>query len=81
MNFRKSLTVELIPVILVGIMSGVVAGMSAYMAVKTDMTVLRVNQGNIISKLDGVESRYEKVLDTQYVQGIRIALVEGEVGR
>ncbi len=55
--------------------------MSAYVAVKTDMTVLQVNQGNIISKLDGVESKYEKVLDAQYMQGVRIALIEGEVGR
>ena len=62
-------------------MTGVIAGFSAYMAVKTDMTVLQVNQGNMISKLDGVESKYEKILDAQYVQGVRLALVEGEVGR
>lgn len=81
MDFKRSLTVELIPVILVGVMTGVIAGFSAYMAVKTDMTVLQVNQGNMISKLDGVESKYEKILDAQYVQGVRLALVEGEVGR
>lgn len=62
-------------------MTGVVAGLSAYMAVKTDMAVVQVNQKNIINQLEGVESKYEKVLDAQYMQGVRLALIEGEVGR
>ena len=81
MDFRKSLTVELLPVILVGIMTGVVSGFGAYMAVKTDMTIVQVNQSNIIEKLEGVESKYEKVLDVQYMQGVRVALLEDREDR
>ena len=81
MDYIKSLTIELIPVIMVGILSGIVAGMGAYMAVRDDMTTVQVNQGNMIEKLDNITEEYKKVKDVQYMQGVRIALIEDRAGR
>jgi len=76
MNFMKNLTVELIPVVLVGILSGAVTGMSAYMAVRTDVIILTVNQGLILDAIvkDSKEGRdmYEGLKE----HDVRLAVLE-----
>ena len=72
MSYFKELVAELIPAIL----AAVVAGMGAYVAVKSDITTLTVNQGVILQELHEGKAESKEVRMEQQRQAVRLAILE-----
>jgi hypothetical protein len=72
MSYFKGLVAELIPAIL----AAVVAGMGAYVAVKSDVTTLTVNQGIILKELHEGKAESKEGRMEQQRQAVRLAILE-----
>lgn len=72
MQFIKDLMSELIPAML----CAVVAGLGAYVAVKSDITTLTVNQGIIIESQKEGKQEAKEVREDIHKQAVRLAVLE-----
>lgn len=76
MNYIRSLTLELIPIVLVGILSGVVTGVGAYIAVRGDIIVLTVNQGIILEAIAKGNTEDKEMYEGLKEHDVRLAVLE-----
>lgn len=72
MDYLKGLMAELIPAIL----AALVAGLGAYVAVKSDITTLSVNQGVIIKEVKEGRAETKEVREELHHQAVKLAVLE-----
>ena len=73
MDYLRKLLLELIPVALV-------AGLGAYVAVQTSITVLTVNQGIILREISEGKKETKEVRNYVQEMDVRLAVVETKQG-
>lgn len=76
MNYIKSLTLELIPIMLVAVISGGITGVGAYIAVRGDVIVLTVNQGIILDAIEEGSKLDKELYEGVKEHDVRLAVLE-----